>query len=165
MANGFSPGPVGPNPWRGPGRPGVKPQDTGAAADKQKADQAAAKAGWNLADALLSAAAGALRSSSSLEQLTQNLIQAGGGILDQLATQMLPGQLGNLLGAGVHFLWNMAFAREETLPVKDGALEVRVVNFSDLRLDFASIRDKSEISHSKRRREAWAMAAAAMRGA
>lgn len=140
-------------------------QAADAAQKRQQADQGAVQAGWNLVEALTGLAAGALRSSSSLDGLTQSLIQAGGSFIDQLATQMLPGPFGNLLGAGAHFLWNMAFAREETLPVKDGALEVRVVNFSDLRLDFASIRDKSEISHSKRRREAWAMAAAAMRGA
>jgi hypothetical protein len=104
----------------------------------------------------------ALRSSSSMKELTDNLIKGGISLVSQMAQQMIPGPIGGLLGAGIQFVGNMLFHTEEPLPIKDNALEVRVINFSDMALDFVGIRDRSEIAYSRQRRQAWAVGAAAV---
>jgi hypothetical protein len=94
-----------------------------------------------------------------MKELTQNLIQAGGQFLSQMATQMIPGPFGTLLGGGIQFAFNMLGA-DKALPIKNGAMEVRVVNFSDLYLDMTAIRDRSELAYSKERRDMGGLALA-----
>lgn len=137
-----------------------------AAKDSAKGQQQAAKASWNFADAAMTAAGQALAASHSFRELRENGINAIGGLLNQLGANLVGGgPFGTLVGGLFQFGWNLATSSEETLPIKDGAMETRIVNWSDGFLAFANVRDRSERSFNKRFRDEWALAgASAQRG-
>jgi len=135
-------------------------QEAAAAADKkEKADQAGAKAGWNLFDALAGLAAQALSSSNSMKELADNLARAGVNFLAQMANQMVGGPMGTLLGGLIQFGGNLLLNPEQSLPIRDGALETRVINLNEMNLQFAAVRDRGELAYSRKRREEWSTAA------
>jgi hypothetical protein len=104
----------------------------------------AAKNTWDAGAAMAQFVAQALASSSSMKELGQNLIQAGGQFLAQAAQAMMPGPGGMLLGGLVQFGWNMAFGNEQKLPVHDEAVDVRVLNWPNQGLNYTAVRDLSE---------------------
>jgi hypothetical protein len=148
------------NPWSAAGTPSesqMKP-------DKQEkeAKEKVKKESWNLADALMQAAGSALASSSSFRELGENATQAMGSILNQLGSNLAGGgPFGGLVGGLFQFGWNMLTGDgEPKLPIRDNALDTRIINFSDLVMDLASVRDRSELSFQRSRRERWRLAGA-----
>jgi hypothetical protein len=134
-------------------------QEAAAAAEKNaQGQQAAAKAGFDLFGALAGLAAQALSSSNSIKELGDNLMRAGVNFMAQMANQMLGGPLGTLAGGLIQFGGNMLLNQEQKLPIRDGALETRVVNLKEMGLQYAGIRDRGELAYSRRRREDWASA-------
>jgi chemotaxis protein histidine kinase CheA len=129
-----------------------------AAEKKEKADQAAAKQSWNLMDALANLAAQALSSSNSMKELGDNLARAGVNFLAQMANQMVGGPMGTLLGGLIQFGGNLLLNKESPLPIRDGALETRIVNFHEMNLQYAGVRDRGELAYSRKRREEWSSA-------
>lgn len=147
----------------------LNPQDVYTQAELQAMEAAAREAEkqqgqlgrqkQDFLDALAGLTAGALAASHNFTELGQNLLQAAGQLLQQSVVQAIPGPFGQLLGGGLQFLLNMLTYREQALPVRDNAVDVRVINFSDLYLDLAAVRDRSELSFSYQRQQTWAAAA------
>lgn len=151
----------------GTGYPGLGREDIITRAEQEAAQaaqknaqgqQQAAKAGFNLFDSLAQLAAQALSSSNSIKELGDNLARAGVNFLAQMANQMIGGPMGTLLGGLIQFGGNMLLNKEEGLPIRDGALETRIVNFKEMNLQYAAVRDRGELAYSRRRREEWASA-------
>jgi hypothetical protein len=135
-------------------------QEAAQAAEKNaEGQQAAAKAGFDLFGALAGLAAQALSSSNSIKELGDNLARAGVNFMAQMANQMLGGPIGTLAGGIIQFAGNMLLNKEPTLPVRDGALDVRVINLKEMGLQYAGVRDRGELAFSRKRREEWSIAA------
>lgn len=130
-----------------------------AAREAEKLQQQMAQKKQEFIDSIAGMAAGALAASHNFAELGQNLINAAGQIMRLAVTNAMPGPMGQILGGGVQFLFNLLTYREQALPVRDNAVDVRVINFSDLYLDLAAVRDRSELSFSYRRQQQWAAAA------
>ena len=130
-----------------------------AAREAEKLQQQMARQKQDFIDSIAGMTAGALAASHNFTELGQNLINAAGQIMRLTVTNAMPGPLGQILGGGVQFLFNMLTYREQALPVRDNAVDVRVINFSDLYLDLAAVRDRSELSFSRQRQQTWAAAA------
>lgn len=139
-------------------------QDASAEAAKQaekdaKAKEKAQKASWDLFGSFAQLAAQALASSNSIKELGDNLARAGVQWISQMAQNMIGGPLGTLLGGVVQFAGNVLLNREQQLPIKDGALETRVVNLNEMNLQYSAVRDRGEMAFSRHRREEWSAAA------
>jgi hypothetical protein len=129
--------------------------------EKEKAEQAAAKAGWDLSGALMTLTGQALASSSSFKELTQNLMQAAGTFLNQLGSNLVGGgPFGSLVGGLLQFGWNMLTNRDEKLPIHDNALNSRIINWSDMVLSLTAVRDRSELAFARSYNESWRLAGA-----
>ena len=108
---------------------------------------------WEAASALATLAANALASSNSLKELGKNAAQAGFDFLSQATANAIGGPLGTLLGGGVSFLGNLLMNQEKPLNVKDGAIDVRVINWQDDTRDLAAVRDASQLAFRGKRRQ------------
>jgi hypothetical protein len=75
--------------------------------------------------------------------------------MSQMANQMLGGPLGTLAGGLIQFGGNMLLNQEQKLPIRDGALETRVINLPEMPLQYNAVRDRGELSYSKRRNQEW----------
>ena len=117
------------------------------------AKEKATKKHWEAASALATLAAQALSSSNSLKELGQNAAQAGFDFLSQSAANMVGGPLGTLLGGGISFLGNLLMHPQEKLNVKDGAIDVRIINWQDDTRDLAAVRDASQLAYRGKRRQ------------
>jgi hypothetical protein len=109
-------------------------------------------------------AAQALRSSNSMKELSDNLLKAGVTWLSQFAENTIGGQFGGLAGGLVQFAGNLLFNKDEPLPVHDGALDVRIINWQDDQRDLAAVRDSSQLAARVSRRRDFSLAFAAQGG-
>lgn len=123
-----------------------------------------AKAGYDLEDAFGQMLNQVLASSGSLKELGQNALQALPQFANQAITGMMPGLGGQLMGglAAFGLNWALGLGGDESLPIRDNALDVRVINFSDSYTDYAAVRDRSELSYRQSYMDGWS--AAALRG-
>jgi hypothetical protein len=134
-------------------------QAAAAAENNANAQQAAAQAGQSLFASLTQLIAQSLASANSFKQLTANLEAAGVQFLAQTAQSMVPGPFGALLGGLIQFGGNLLLNREQKLPIKDGAMETRIINLKEMGLMFSAVRDRGEMAFSRQRAELWAAAA------
>ena len=135
-----------------PGLAGIS-EDTYPEKPAKDAQGKATKKQWEAASALATLAAQALSSSNSLKELGQNAAKAGFDFLSQATSNMVGGPLGTLLGGGISFLGNLLMNHERPLNVKDGAIDVRVINWQDDTRDLAAVRDASQLAFRGKRRQ------------
>jgi hypothetical protein len=76
-----------------------------------------------------------------------------GQLGNQIAQQRFGGLGGSLLGGLLQFGANLLTNREEKLPIKDDAFDVRIVEVVDNAFDFAAVRDRGQLAFQRGRYE------------
>lgn len=99
-----------------------------------------------------------------MKELGDNLMRAGVTWISQFAQNSIGGPLGTLAGGLVQFAGNLLFNKEQPLPVHDGALDVRIINWQDDQRDLAAVRDASQLAARVSRRRDFSLAFAAQGG-
>jgi hypothetical protein len=113
--------------------------------------QKLADRGLSLLDSFDQMAGSALASAGSIEDFTEAMAKGLARMLGQQIQAGIGGFPGGIIAGGLQFLVNRMFTRDQELPIREGALDTRVINFSDLYLDYTAVRDRSELSASKSR--------------
>jgi len=121
-------------------------------AQNAKPKQQRQKAVWELEDAFGDLTNQALSSARSLDELDDSLLQMIGNLGNQLAQNSIPGIGGDLAGGAFQFLTNLLSLDDDKLPVRDGALDVRLVEITDNSRDITARRDSGQLVYDARRR-------------
>jgi len=127
---------------------------------EKEAKEKAQEAAFNLGESFWGMVNQALSGASSFKDLGTGLISGAGGLANQFMQATMPGGLGMLLGGLFQFGTNVLLNREKPIDVEDEIQDVRITNWDESNIQFASVRDASERSHSRRWREGWADPAA-----
>ena len=94
----------------------------------------------------------------------QNLIRGLGQMGNRMIVEGMGGiggyLLGGLFGFGMNLLAANLFRKDQKLPIRDDAMDSRIINWDEAYINYAAVRDQSELSYSRRWRESWAAAAA-----
>ncbi len=95
----------------------------------------------------------AIISRSNQRNIGQNL---GMGLLHMLTSDLSGmGPLGAIFGALLNFGGNAFLNKEPKLPIREGALDTRVINFKDAGFSYRAVEDSSELAYSRQRRLEW----------
>ena len=99
-----------------------------AAREAEKLQQQMAQKKQEFIDSIAGMAAGALAASHNFAELGQNLINAAGQIMRLAVTKChARASWARSWAAAVQFLFNLLSYREQALPVRDNAVDVRVI--------------------------------------
>jgi hypothetical protein len=110
---------------------------------------------WQLDEAFGQLANSALSGAQSLDDLAAASVDMIGQLGNQFLQNSVGGLGGMLLGGGFQFLTNLLSFNEQELPVRDGALDVRLVEIVDSARDFTARRDATQLSFQAERRRSF----------
>jgi len=106
---------------------------------------------WTLHESFEQLANSALSGANSLDELKDASLDMIGNLANQLAQNKIGGLGGMLLGGALQFAGNLLFNQEQKLPVKDDALDVRIVEVVENVFDFAAVRDRGQLAFQRDR--------------
>ena len=95
----------------------------------------------------------ALAGANSMNEFTDALIRGAGQMLGQTVKSMFGGFPGGIISGAIQFGVNQLLNGEEPLPVKDGAVDVRLVDINDNAADILTVRDRPQLAMQAARRE------------
>ena len=119
--------------------------------NKKPPKEKAEKAKWDFIESLGQLTNSALAGASSVGELGDAMIGVSGQLGNQFFQNNVGGLGGQLLGGLFQFGINALMNDEQKLPVKDDAMDVRIVEVVDNALDFAAVRDKSQLAFQRER--------------